>query len=600
MTLEDFLAQTQSDVRERMEGEGASPYSETAFTERAMEHMAEIGMTMDPQPCHYSARVDRAELRLSGYAVSEDGEQLDLFVSLYAGTDQLTPIPDSETKAAAERCFQFLTKCARGGLAAKIDGSNDAHALAHTIEQVFPTLDHIAIHVLTDRVAKSKSFKSREIDGRTVRLEVMDIERLYRHLSEGKPRDEVVVDFKALSGGALPCVLIPGEQTVYSIALAAVPGEALRATYERFGARLLEANVRSFLSTTGKVNRGIRDTLKTSPEHFIAFNNGIVLVADDAGFEHTADGGPGIAWLKGVQIVNGGQTTASIYFSKKKSSDVDLRRVRVPAKIIVVRDAGEQLDEAREALVASVSRFANSQNTVKMSDLSANRPFHRELEHLSQATYCPDGVTRWFYERAAGSYTVMLARKGDTSSRLKRLKAESPATKKFNKTELAKYLMSWAGMPYLASRGAQENFERFSALLDDEAARLRWPCSLPAEFKRIVAQVIIFRTVQRLVRQLVPAFQTNVTAYTVALMGYRLGERMDLDRIWTEQRLSSELTILAADWACRVDDALRATSDGRILLTWAKRPECWDHVRKIDLPKLPSNVPGLKDAEPAV
>jgi hypothetical protein len=126
--------------------------------------------------------------------------------------------------------------------------------------------------------------------------------------------------------------------------MTAIPGEALYFIYEKFGARLLEANVRSFLSTTGKVNKGIRETLRTDPERFLAYNNGIVLIADEAQLGKTADGMPGILWLKGMQIVNGGQTTASIYFTKKKDPNADLRRVRVPAKLIVLRG----LDEASE------------------------------------------------------------------------------------------------------------------------------------------------------------------------------------------------------------------------------------------------------------
>ena len=255
MILEEFLVQLQADIRERMESGDAPPYSEIVFAEYVMDHMAEIGMTSDPVTCHYDAMVDRAKLRLSGYAVSSDDEQLDLFVSLYSGSDKPTPVPDSETTQAASRCLAFLAKCAEGRLASRIDASNDAHELAQIIEMIFPKLDRITVHVLTDRVAKSKSFKSREVNGKTVRLEVMDIERLYRHLSEGKPRDEMILDFKTLSGGPLPCVLLPGEDTVYSTALAAIPGEALRLTYEKFGARLLEANVRSFLSSTNKVNR---------------------------------------------------------------------------------------------------------------------------------------------------------------------------------------------------------------------------------------------------------------------------------------------------------------------------------------------------------
>ena len=589
MTLQEFLTQFQADIRERMESGDAPPYSEMVFAEYVMDHMAEIGMTSDPVTCHYDAIVDRAKLRLSGYAVSRDDQQLDFFVSLYSGTDQLVSVPDSETTQAAGRCLAFLAKCAEGRLASRIDASNDAHELAQTIELIFPKLDQITVHVLTDRIAKSKNFKSREVNGKTVRLEVMDIERLFRHLSEGKPRDEMVLDFKTLSGSPLPCVLVPGEDTIYSIALAAIPGEVLRATYEKFGARLLEANVRSFLSTTNKVNRGIRDTLRSAPEHFMAFNNGIVVIADTAGYEPTADGGPGIAWLRGVQIVNGGQTTASIYFTKKRAADTDLRRVRVPTKIIIVGSDDDQRDNAREVLVANVSKFANSQSAVKVSDLSANRPFHRELERLTQATYCPDGVTRWFYERAAGSYNVMLARKGDTPPRLKKLKGEFPPNQKFNKTELAKYLMSWAGFPDIVSQGLQKNFEKFSDLLDEDEGAARWPVASATDMKRIIAQIIVFRAVQKVVRPLLPAFQANVIAYTVALMGQRLRDHIDLDRIWGDQALPPHLVVTAREWARRVDRALHESAAGRMVSERAKRPECWEQVRSIALP-MPSEI----------
>jgi hypothetical protein len=591
MTLEDFLRRLQADIAERMADGDAPPYSEMVFAELVMDHMAEIGMTSDPVVCHYAARVDRAELRLSGYAVSRDDEQLDLFVSLYEGREDIASVPDSETTQAAGRCLAFLAKCAEGRLASRIDEANEAHELAQIIELIFPKLDHITIHVLTDRVAKSKSFKSREVNGKTVRLEVMDIERLYRHLSEGKPRDEVVLDFKSLSGTPLPCVLIPGQEAVYSVVLAALPGEALRATYDKFGARLLEANVRSFLSATNKVNRGIRDTLRTSPEHFMAFNNGIVMIADEAGYEATAEGGPGIAWLRGVQIVNGGQTTASIYFTKKKAADTDLRSVRVPAKIIVLDVKGDDSEAAREVLVSNVSRFANSQSAVKVSDLSANRPFHRELEQLSQSTFCPDGATRWFYERAAGSYNVMLARKGDTGPRLKKLKTEFPPTKRFNKTELAKCLMTWAGFPQSASFGLQKNFEKFSQLLDEEEGAALWPLSNANDYKRMVSQVIIFRTVQKLVRGLVPAFQANVTVYTIALMAERLSAEIDLDRIWLDQAMTPQTAALATSWAKSVDEALQVSAAGRMVSEWAKKPACWEYVRALELPAQPDVLP---------
>ena len=278
--------------------------------------------------------------------------------------------------STAEQCLRFLAKCAEGRLAKTMDESDEAYAFAITIQDCYPNLDQIRVYVLTDRQAKAKNFKPREVSGKTVKLEVMDIERLHRHWSEGKPRDELVVNFEEVSGGALPCVYVPGEAADYDYAMTVIPGEALRFVYEKYGGRLLEANVRSFLSATAKVNKGIRDTLQATPERFMAYNNGIVIVADEVHLGKTGDGGPGILWLKGMQIVNGGQTTASIYFSKKKNPEIDLRRVRVPAKIIALRS---QDSIAEEALISDISRFANSQTSVKLSDLSANKPFHVQI-----------------------------------------------------------------------------------------------------------------------------------------------------------------------------------------------------------------------------
>lgn len=585
MELDEFLLQTRAEVREsiadRLSVPGSAyPYEETIFTEVVMEHMSEIGMTFEPEACHYSATVGNARLRLSGYAVSEDADQLDLFVSLYEGGETITPIPDSETKTAAEQCLRFLSRCAQGRLAGTMDQSNDAYAVAHTIKDVYPQLDQIRIYVLTDRQAKAKNFKAREVQGKTVKLEVMDIERLWRHWSEGKPRDELVVNFEEVSGGALPCVYVPGEMTDYDYALTAIPGEALRFIYEKYGARLLEANVRSFLSATGKVNKGIGETLKKAPERFMAYNNGIVLVADEMHMGPAENGAPGILWLKGMQIVNGGQTTASLYFTKKKEPKTDISRVRVPAKIIVLRSddpAGE------EALISDISKYANSQNAVKLSDLSANKPFHIRVEQLSLTTYCPDGTSRWFYERAAGSYKTMLAREGSTPAKLRKLKTDIPASRKITKTDLAKFLNAWDRKPHNVSFGAQKNFERFMAGFSSGEDQPEAPLPDVAAWKRMVAKAILFKTAHKLIRPMFPAFQANVAAYTVSILSERIGDRLDLDKIWQNQNISGRLQEQIQIWAREVNDVLHQSANGRMVSEWAKKAECWEAVLQAPL-----------------
>lgn len=590
-TLSDFLRETRAEVKSQM-SEGAL-YEELVFAGVVMAHMSEIGMTFEPVECHFEGTVGNAILRLSGYAISDDGDQLDLFVSLYEGVEEPTPIPDSETKLAAERCLRFLTLCAEGKMAQKLDPSSDVRSLAETLQTIYNDLEQVRVYVITDRVAKSKSFKTRDISGKAVRLEVMDIERLYRHTSEGKPRDELVVDFTEVSGSSLPCVYVPGENDDYDYAMTAVPGEALRLLYEKFGARLLEANVRSFLSVKGKgVNAGIQSTLRSAPERFMAYNNGIVIVADEMVLGKTSQGEQGIAWLKGLQIVNGGQTTASLYFTKRKYPDTDLSRVRVPAKIIVMK---VQDPTKEEALVSDISRYANSQNAVRQSDLSANKPFHVQIEKLSRSVYCPDGVGQWFYERAAGSYSTLLSREGNTPARLKALKEAIPPARRVTKTDLAKYLNAWDRKPDIVSMGSQKNFDRFMASLspvDGQEA----PLPTVGDFKAMIAKAKLYRDTQKMLRPMFQAFQANVTAYTIALLSEKLGSRIDLDRIWANQGVSPELMEQIAKWAKEVNDTLHATSGGRMVSEWAKRPECKDAVMGASYSEPSDSIPELKAA----
>jgi len=589
MELAEFLRETQATVRAQM-ADGAL-YEELVYASLIMDHMAEIGMTFEPVQCHFEGKVGNAILRLSGYALSDDSDQLDLFVSLYQGVDEPTRITDAETKTAVEQCFRFLSLCAQGTLAPKLDPTNDVRSLAESIQAIYNDLEQIRIFVITDRVANSKSFKTKEVNGKAIRLEVMDIERLHRHISEGKPRDELIIDFNDLSGQPLPCVFVNGQNDDYDYALTAIPGDALRLLYEKFGARLLEANVRSFLSVKGKgVNAGIQSTLRNSPERFMAYNNGIVMIADEIRLGHSNEGISGIAWLKGLQIVNGGQTTASLYFTKKKYPEVDLSNVRVAAKIIIMK-VQDPIKE--EALISDISRFANSQNAVRQSDLSANKPFHVEIEKISRTVYCPDGVSQWFYERAAGSYNTLLSREGTTPAKLKKIKDAIPTSRRLTKTDLAKYINAWDRKPEIVSLGSQKNFDRFmAAMVTPEGIEAKLPTTV--DFKHLIAKAKIYRETQKLIRPMFQAFQANITAYTVSVTSMMIGDRLNLDKIWHNQSISPELIGQIEIWSRQVNDVLHKSARGRMISEWAKKSECKDAVFSASFSPINTEIPEIQ------
>lgn len=244
--------------------------------------------------------------------------------------------------------------------------------------------------------------------------------------------------------------------------------------------------------------------------------------------------------------------------------------MRVPAKVIVMK-AQDPVEE--EALISDISRFANSQNAVKQSDLSANKPFHVAVEKLSLSVYCPDGVGRWFYERAAGSYATMLAREGTSPGKLKALKEAIPLGRRLTKTDLAKYMTAWDRLPDIVSKGTQKNFDYFMTTLSGPDGMER-PLPRVADYKTMIAKAMIFRATQKQTRTAFLAFQANVAAYTVSVLADKLGDRIDLERIWTKQMPSPQLMAQIAIWAKEVHEVLERTAKGKMISEWAKKPEC--------------------------
>ena len=339
MNLPEFLRETQAAVRSQMR-DGAL-YEELVFSGIVMDHMSDIGMTFEPVECHFEGKVGNANLRLSGYSLSEESDQLDLFVSLYANVDVPDARPglgDQDRRRAVPALSDAVRRGQDGAQARPVQrcalaGRDTAGHLRRLGAN--PRLRH---HRPRRQVQELQDPRHR----RQGRAPGSDGHRAAAPaLVRGQAARRAGGRFHRSLRRAPALRLRAWRERRLRLRPDGDPGEALRLLYEKFGARLLEANVRSFLSVKGKgVNAGIQNTLRSAPERFMAYNNGIVIVADEMRLGKPGDGSAGIAWLKGLQIVNGGQTTASIYFAKKKYPDTDLSRVRVPAKIIVMKRAG--------------------------------------------------------------------------------------------------------------------------------------------------------------------------------------------------------------------------------------------------------------------
>jgi AIPR protein/Abortive infection phage resistance protein N-terminal domain len=469
-------------------GEGAV-YSEEEFTRLVLDKLGDDGALDNPVLLYQEGTFGRTKYKITGFSIPETEDRLLLVTTVHTGDLPPRDLTHEEIQTAVTRAANFY-KCSCDGLHAKIDPSNtEASDLARRISEIHHRIEVLRVVLLSDGLLGLRpplDIKDAK-DGTRVLVDLYGIERLHRLLGEGLTRDDIGLDVVAESGAPLPCLKASGAGADYDAYMTAIPASILADIYEKYGTRLLELNVRAFLGVRGRksVNAGLRHTILEEPTRFLAYNNGIVATADEIDVASDGRGNLAIRSLRGLQIVNGGQTTASLQRARRRDK-ADLSGITVPAKIIKVK--GENLD----AMVAAVSRSANSQNTVQPADFSANDPFHVTVEVLANNTWLPDQRARWFYERARGSYGASEFKASLKAAERRRFASETPKERRFSKTDLAKYLNAWDDLPHQVSFGNQKNFQSFMQSLKEQ-----YPEGfVPDEewYRPFIAKAIVFRT----------------------------------------------------------------------------------------------------------
>lgn len=578
--LEAFHSELEGEITDDIRPAGApddASHRETAFTTLVADQLERAGVLESPVICFHEAGQGAAALKVNGYSVPDEERRLVIFVTLYFGpSDSITTINAADVETALRRLARFL-KRAKDGLHENMEPGLDPWRMAEAIHGLNGRVDKVQLLLLTNaRIAmRGKTKWPTEVAGLRASYDVWDIERL-RRLSESEAGYEsVAIDLRQLSVGGLPAINVRSQG--FQTWVTAFPGSLLAELYEEHGQRLLELNVRSYLQSKGKVNQGILETLRKKPANFMSYNNGITVVAESVEIGQLRDGSKGIVEIKGMQIVNGGQTTASIHRAVK-DFEADLREVCVQGKITVVEPARFQ------EIVPLISQFSNTQNKVSVADLTANQQFHVGMERVSRREWTPDQQSRWFYERTRGSYQTAKAREGSTQAKRREFERRNPPQQRFTKEDLARFENAWNSLPHLISRGAQKNFVHFMQSVGSRPDG--WEPSTQ-EYRRAVAKGILFRAIHGIVRRTaaITAYQINVAAYTAALLAERTARRIDLDRIWSEQGVSPALIATVERWAPVVFERLpeHARKEGRHTEESFKSLACWEYMRQIDL-----------------
>jgi hypothetical protein len=104
-------------------------------------------------------------------------------------------------------------------------------------------------------------------------------------------------------------------------------------------------------------------------------------------------------------------------------------------------------------------------------------------------------------------------------------------------------------------------------------------------YKELIAQAILFKRTQRIVRQLkIPAYGANVITYTISYLAYRCAGRLELRRIWEKQELLNGVEEAIRSWAPKIYEEIASGASGRNVTEWAKKEECWRKIRSLVLP----------------
>lgn len=571
--LAHFALEVQQDVIARADAAEDGALRTSAFTELMIQHLVEASEIDDGTVCDFEAR----GMRCSGWFLSEDGDRLDLFLSLPRLDAAASTVPKADVDAAFRRLSTFLSK-ALEGLCNGMEEALDRYDMCRAIWDARAELSHVRLFVVTDGLANVDHIENEMLGRIEVSSHLWDLRRLHRAVSSGISREPIRVDFAEL-GGPPRCIVATPPGAGYRCYLAMLSGSALVEMYRRHGPRLLERNVRSFLQLKGKVNQSIRKTIVDEPEMFLAFNNGLSVTSSGVEMAERGDGTADLLAAEDFQIVNGGQTTGSIFRAWRKDG-VDPSRISVPVKITEILADGDVED-----IAPRISQSANNQNKVNMADFSSNHPFHRRMEELSRSIWAPPSAggqrqTRWFYERARGQYHDALAQ-NRTDAERRKWEMIHPRSQLLAKTDLAKSEHSWSQLPHIVSRGGQKCYLDFMDVLE---ARGHFE---PDEryFQRAIARALLFRQTERIVsRQRFGGYRANIVTYSIAWLSNHTSRRVDLDGIWAAQELSPALSGFLETLSAHAHEHVTRPPGGANVTEWAKRPACWEAFREVTIP----------------
>lgn len=571
MDIKEFAQQFLGSVKDTVDALNSNYDEELANS--IIEYIVDNGEANAPELCSFQ----KTRTRLTAYDYNDEAESLDLFYLVKADT-LCGKVNNSRVQQGFNYLMSFYKEAMNDTLLRNQDivETDEIIEVAKLVKDTKGNIAQMRVYVITDGLTDPTAVPdpTEMEDGVIVEYNVWDMQRVYQQHQLRAGKEKVEIDFPTNYNTELQCLKMSESNPFVDAYLAIIPGSVLAKIYKQYQQVLLEKNVRTFLQFKGKVNKAIRKTLREQPDMFFSYNNGISTTASAITLKEV-DGMLYITNLYDWQIVNGGQTTASIAASIA-DREVDLSKVFVPMKVSVVRDL-----ENEEEIVKSISNSANSQTAIKNSDFSANEPYLVDLEKFSRQEWVPNGhakpICKWYFERTRGQYLDQLAQLSGFNERT--FKIEYPKSQKITKTDIAKYENLWKQRPYDICRGAEKNYQLFVNDIKREN-----PVINVLYYRRLIAKGILFNTIDSIVKsKKLGGFKSNMNAYIMASISNLSSGHLDLLYIWENQMVQQEVVDMIEElipmvWVHLTQPTVSGAQSSNIN-EWTKKPECWNRLK---------------------
>lgn len=589
----DFMEGIKSEAAATGEGSSAS------FVRILAQYLQDAEFLMDFNAAYFEGTGKRnRKLRVDGYAYDELDKTMSLVIADYDASPDDRVLTRTQARQLQERLSSFAEHALSPTFYREVETSRPCSDLIDLLREKHKEIHKYQLLIFTTASISNSItiMESPDIDGTSSECQIWDIERAFKVCTSDTGRNVIEINFKDYSVQGIPCMEASCAETQdFKSYLCIIPGELLANIYDRYGSGLLEGNVRSFLSTKVAVNKKIRTTILQCPERFFAYNNGISATSMHIDLESSVHGDFLVA-AKDFQIINGGQTTASLSNARFRDK-ADLSSVFVQMKLTVIESS---LDEEATDLVQNISRSSNNQNKVSDADFFSTHPFHIRMERFSQHLYARavgglQHETKWFYERARGQYLQKQMRM--TASEKKKFLLQNPKAQLVTKTDLAKVRNTWRGVPHTVSKGAQTNFAEFAKLISEEWESSGEGLSFNEKyFQESIALIMIFRYSELMVSAqpwYSQGYRANIVTYTIAFLHLLIQKQfmdkdLDLLNIWTRQSIPDPVKNVLIEVSELVYAKLTDQKRGIENVTqWCKQEACWTSVQGIEYRLLP-------------